>query len=301
MSANHIYKVEDIARYHSGKMTEAEMHAIERAAMRDPFLADAMEGFTYTDTPLEDMADLREKFLTSRSESKKGYIPFWLKIAAMLILVTGMSYLAYIINAEKSTNPIAVNKQETQFKSLPDQPSKLAADSTNTDLHSEVVTTEKKIRSERNLPARNVKLPTPDSTITAVVTDVPQTEQASRDEVQVTLSKKQTSREYRNTASRGAYSKTLLSYDDSTHAPVGGWDNFRQYVFENIEVPANAKGEKYSGVVVLSFEVSRNGKPKNVKVEAPLCDPCDKEAERVLVNGPKWKYGKDRRALEIKF
>ena len=32
-------------RYHSGQMPAAEMHRLERAALEDPFLADALEGY----------------------------------------------------------------------------------------------------------------------------------------------------------------------------------------------------------------------------------------------------------------
>jgi TonB family protein len=36
----------DIRRYHNGEMTPAEMHALEKQALFDPFLADALEGLT---------------------------------------------------------------------------------------------------------------------------------------------------------------------------------------------------------------------------------------------------------------
>jgi len=43
------YSFEDIQRYLQGDMSAAEMHAIEKAALRDPFLADAIEGFNEVD------------------------------------------------------------------------------------------------------------------------------------------------------------------------------------------------------------------------------------------------------------
>ena len=44
MSQDHKYTAADFERYHSGKMSAGEMHALEKAAMEDPFLADALEG-----------------------------------------------------------------------------------------------------------------------------------------------------------------------------------------------------------------------------------------------------------------
>ena len=43
---NHIiYTAEDIQRYLSGGMSNAEMYVIEKAALDDPFLAEAIEGY----------------------------------------------------------------------------------------------------------------------------------------------------------------------------------------------------------------------------------------------------------------
>lgn len=40
------YNFEDIQRYLQGKMSAGEMHEIERAALQDSFLADAIEGYS---------------------------------------------------------------------------------------------------------------------------------------------------------------------------------------------------------------------------------------------------------------
>jgi hypothetical protein len=42
---NHIqnYSADDIRRYWNNQMSPAEMHALEKAAMDDPFLADALK------------------------------------------------------------------------------------------------------------------------------------------------------------------------------------------------------------------------------------------------------------------
>src|SRR5437764_112698 len=43
---NHInYSAMDIEKYHRGELSPAAMHAMEMAALDDPFLADAMEGY----------------------------------------------------------------------------------------------------------------------------------------------------------------------------------------------------------------------------------------------------------------
>ena len=42
------YSAADIQRYLQGNMSAADMHALEQAALDDPFLADAIEGMQQT-------------------------------------------------------------------------------------------------------------------------------------------------------------------------------------------------------------------------------------------------------------
>jgi TonB family protein len=41
--------------------------------------------------------------------------------------------------------------------------------------------------------------------------------------------------------------------------------------------------------VEVSFEVNKLGDPINIRIEKSLCDKCDKEAIRLIKEGPKWK------------
>ncbi|MFN2457025.1 MAG: carboxypeptidase-like regulatory domain-containing protein [Chitinophagaceae bacterium] len=76
--------------------------------------------------------------------------------------------------------------------------------------------------------------------------------------------------------------------------PIGGWVNFQDYILKNIK-----KHEGLSGEVHLSFDVTRNGEPKNIKVEKPLCSECDKEAIRLLKEGPKWNTARSNKGKVV--
>ena len=69
-SSNNNYTAADFERYHAGKMSAAEMHALEKAAMEDPFLADALEGFVFTPTPQNDLELIRTKLFGEKKEEK---------------------------------------------------------------------------------------------------------------------------------------------------------------------------------------------------------------------------------------
>jgi hypothetical protein len=73
--------------------------------------------------------------------------------------------------------------------------------------------------------------------------------------------------------------------------PADGWDYYDTYIANNLNVPEGIE-TKTSGAgseVEVSFEVNKLGEPVNIKVEKSLCDKCDKEAIRLIKEGPKWK------------
>jgi hypothetical protein len=73
--------------------------------------------------------------------------------------------------------------------------------------------------------------------------------------------------------------------------PVDGWTNYDAYLANNLNVPETwrSKQTEGSGAVTLSFEVNSKGQPVNISVEKSLCESCDREAIRLIKEGPKWK------------
>jgi hypothetical protein len=86
--------------------------------------------------------------------------------------------------------------------------------------------------------------------------------------------------------------------------PADGWDNYDTYLTNNLEVPEDLKNKQpASSEVQVSFEVDKNGEPVNIRVEKSLCPSCDKEAIRLVKEGPKWKRKakKGRTTVTISF
>lgn len=105
MDEGKTYTASDLARYHSGQMPPAEMNALEKAALDDPFLADALEGYASTEKPSEDLAllqgKLRERFETNR-DRKAFVLPLhWLKVAVVIGLVAGAGWLVMQTASER--------------------------------------------------------------------------------------------------------------------------------------------------------------------------------------------------------
>jgi hypothetical protein len=115
-----LYSSSDIERYLSGELSDPEMHAMERAALDDPFLADALEGMImHQNLPgqpsfRQDMASL-EKRLDERVAGRKGrVIPLAMRYAAAVILLLGVGVITWYTFSNKTMKPapLAANKVE---------------------------------------------------------------------------------------------------------------------------------------------------------------------------------------------
>ncbi|HEX2606502.1 MAG TPA: energy transducer TonB [Flavisolibacter sp.] len=117
-SSNH-YSAADIQRYHSGQMTAPERHALEKAALDDPFLADAIEGYTFTATPAQDLQSIAER-LHKKPSGKRvllwGSSSLLWRAAAIVIVVAGLSWLVL-----SGTLP---NNKDIAIQTTPSAPSR---------------------------------------------------------------------------------------------------------------------------------------------------------------------------------
>jgi hypothetical protein len=133
---NH-YSASDIQKYLRGELSAPEMHQLERAALDDPFLADALEGMeihrALPSSPIfqEDLDELQEK-LDNRvaQKDRRGLLfhPAW-KIAAAIILLLGLGITAYfsLLNKAKQDSPVAM--LERKIPSAPPPAPSVTADS----------------------------------------------------------------------------------------------------------------------------------------------------------------------------
>jgi TonB family protein len=79
-------------------------------------------------------------------------------------------------------------------------------------------------------------------------------------------------------------------------APEGGVVNkkFERYTRRKGNYPEPAENSGITGEVELSFLVSEQGRPVNVRVERSLKYGCDEEAVRLLQEGPDWENTSER-------
>lgn len=103
-----IYTAQDIEQYLADKLSPQQMHAMERAALDDPFLAEAMEGYEAMQNKEwnNQLVALREEISNKGTVAKvvplhKSKNNWWKAAAAVLIIGFGVT-LAIIFNNNKT-------------------------------------------------------------------------------------------------------------------------------------------------------------------------------------------------------
>jgi outer membrane biosynthesis protein TonB len=123
------YSAADIQRYVQGKMTAREMHAIEKAALDDPFLADAIEGMQEAFAAHEErkvtgqLQQLQQQFQTRTTSAKVvAFKPFryWQAAAAVAVVVCGVWIYTLVSDTTSKKNAPVIAKTEEKPKQQPE-------------------------------------------------------------------------------------------------------------------------------------------------------------------------------------
>jgi TonB family protein len=83
--------------------------------------------------------------------------------------------------------------------------------------------------------------------------------------------------------------------------PLTGWDKYQAYLRQNNKL---LQSNKTKTVTALSFTVNEHGKPESIKIVQSSGSVYDKEAIRLLNNGPGWaqpKQAQERVSIKIEF
>jgi TonB family protein len=134
------YTAADLLRYATGGMTASEMHAVEKAALEDPFLAEALDGYreAAANQPLANLQTAINNLPPQPAKQEKAkVVPLWrrrtVQIAVVAALITGASWwiVSLLLPGKTDPNTIAAAEQPAKQDTLliNAAPSLMAADS----------------------------------------------------------------------------------------------------------------------------------------------------------------------------
>jgi hypothetical protein len=108
----------DIEKYLHGELSPEERHALEKRALSDPFLADALEGGESlpADSFTGDLRMLEASLHARTAKRERKVVPFWvwpLRIAAGLLLLAVATFVINnLLRQDPSSTDLAENKNE---------------------------------------------------------------------------------------------------------------------------------------------------------------------------------------------
>jgi hypothetical protein len=349
----------DIERYHSGKMTDRERNAIEKAALEDPFLSDALEGYLLTSTPVVDLDSLKNR-LAEKTSKKKYTIPFFrhnqfMKVAAIILLMAGAGWFITQLNSSSEKDMAVRNKQENlPVSSARDSNTIAVAPLSHPGLADSISATREVViakpvpvengnsktytlsnstkgtlsnatkgnddvakapaKEEAGLKAEIASAPPvtmkagiqqKDTTFSIAATDIYGVE-IKGDTIKnlniVMVENDQTLNEVVVLNRRKDRPTANQAKPIEEIEPIGGWEGYNNYALNNLKPPEGYDNKLQTGDVVLSFDINKEGEPTNIKVVESYCSSCEKEAKRILQEGPKWKNkNKQNAKIRIRF
>ena len=107
----------DFFRYHSNRITDRERNAFEKKLQKDPFAAEASEGFISLDpeTAERDLAELEERIRKRSSVSRRR---LWYSIAASVTVLIAVSSILLLTKPKDRIEDIAYSAPEKQKEEL---------------------------------------------------------------------------------------------------------------------------------------------------------------------------------------
>ena len=288
MATNLTYTHSEIQRYLQKEMSAAEMYAFEKEMMRDPFLADALEGFQQSDAEISTghLAEIKRKIYSKKEEAKVvgfGATSKWLRIAAIFLLLVGAGIVTYKVSdnaedtelaaVEQSTNLevdsfSAADKPMAQQKGLP---GKAVNDNT---LKSSPVIKDMQPEQMESAPLTMSKKAL-DTNSLAMMDTTNQRQAAGLDEVTIS-------------AARAPKEMMKDAKSNTSTQPKEGWVKFQTYVDKEVN-KAKEKNSTYAGnKVELEFSIDNEGNATDIKIIKTSNPEVAKVASEILRKSPRW-------------
>lgn len=313
---NSQYSADDIRKYLDGSLTAGEMYSLEKAALSDPFLADAIEGMQLSINAedknffSEDVADLRKKLNEKIESKKRKTINIWWKIAAVLIvMITGIAVSFYLIS-NKKTDAVIVSKVE----SIPADTNKVTLKKTGMSEAAKLTVQPVPKHKKEELPRYAV--PEVDKNYNAVAEIEGETKKVQEPEAD-TLAKAlqgkaagvatgnmifdSSSMDEVVVVGYGAARKKrrVFPKDRERIVPKGGWQSFHEYI--EINKLKNISDSSVHGTQEIGFSINDGGRPENIRIKVSISPEIDDLTVRLIMEGPSWEILKgSKRNVKLK-
>jgi TonB family protein len=294
-----------IQQYLEGKLDPEVMHQLEKQALDDPFLWDALEGYASNADAAHDLSILQRQLherIVHLQENKKVFDLTWqrLSVAAAAAVLFVSAGILFWMNSHKPAEQLAANHKQVEVNII-DRDSVHAVINSGNET---VVAAAKPVEIDRQKENVTAYSPSAAPKKAAANPEAPEAEVAtvaaadaviSADHQVVAMSAP--AARMAKTARSENYSQAEVAVAPATAQPKEGWDSYHRYLEQNTKKFSPAQAQK--GGVLISVQVGADGKLSNVKVVRSLNEAYDKEAIRLVKDGPEWIGSPDGKAAEM--
>lgn len=300
-----VYDGAYLERYRKGELSAAESHALEKASLEDPLLAEALEGFHGASRDPKPELEFLKQWVNERVEENQAAIRFlpknrsmapFLRVAAVFLGLIGAAWMTYLFWINPTQPQLAKSNSKVPVQTspapVPNTPSPTATTTPTT-----------------QSPPTNEKMPVAAAPITdpappqpkiasvkmsadAVESNVPLATPAPVSEAMVESAPKE------KIAAKSVPEVDASLADDAT--PVGGWTAFETYMQRSRQAAPSANNTNANPVVVLSFGIGQDGRPQDIQVVNSAGTFYDEKAKELLNKGPNWQPGKNGKRTELR-
>lgn len=267
-----------IKGYRRGK----DAHRIEKEAMADPFLADAIDGFdSVDDDHLKQINELSSR-IRAKANNKKKQHPLWQIAAACAILIFGIGGY-FVLDSHKSS----LYAQDTGTSAIiniyvPEEfytENIIVIAQTNTNLAKSYKPNISRFKIEEDNNSTTVS----DEELKNLSNN-----QSETDAIEVYVPEE-------------FYERSKEIAKDGKPQPIIGFEKYNLYLKSAMKRPTDDACKDRKGKVAVEFSVDENGQPYDFEVKYSLCGTSDKEAVRLIQAGPKWTLGNERVVVKVQF
>ena len=290
-----------LENYIKGERYGKKAYELEKKAMRDPFLQDAIDGYDLEgDQPAYYLKKLKKE-IHKQTRPNLRKLQLWSIAAGILIIIfASVFFLLY----EKDNKDVDVPGNYIHANKSLDVDSILTVKATLNNQDSTSIANEAIIANSIN---QQVDLLAGKEDLT-----VQQAGRRMTEEYQRTTGYSRRNEISNNTISTREIQDILSDYKtnepkvtssppEQTPAPVIEKSAYDDYINNNRNPLPYVENEKQQGKVILMFKVNENGRPVDISILRSLNQAADREAVRLLQNGPNWTVSNKNTYLEVNF
>ena len=285
--------MKNLLQYIQGSRKGKEAHRLEKEAMKDPFLADALDGFqTVEGNHVESIEAMRRR-ISRRTRSQRDQIAKWSIAASLLICLGFGSYFWFNRDAAmpKELQSMVI-QEEAVTPPLPPEPVIAQAAATG-ELQEETEAMQKKAPAAAKKPEDKMRQAAPPPAPLAAAPATAEVLSIVEDDADVA--------EMIVAEEEVAMDVTMARAPIHRPEPVIGYKAYEEYLRKELIRPQDSICKGITGIVVVEFHIDDKGRPVNLEVKRSLCASADKEALRLIEKGPDWKVDTARVIVPVLF